>query len=77
MFCPIRDHLLCRELCGEIQAEDVDREQVAMIFVGEIEERKMSVYPSAWNADIEGIVEVLLELSEAILKGLLRRDIHP
>ncbi|UDD56951.1 hypothetical protein AFCA_004471 [Aspergillus flavus] len=35
----------------------------------------MAVYSSAWDTDIERIIEVLLKLGEATLKRFLRRNI--
>jgi hypothetical protein len=54
-------------LGSEIKTEYIDRKQITVVFVGELEKRQMPVYPSTRDTDVKGIVEILLELREAVL----------
>ena len=65
-LCAIGNHLFCRKLRGEKDAHDVCLEN---FFVrGEVvfEKSDMAVDTRAWNADVQCVVEVGAELSEAV-----------
>lgn len=37
----------------------------------------MAVDSGAWNADVEGIIEIVLEVGEAFFEGFWGRNINP
>lgn len=65
VLCAVGDHLLRGMLCGKVQSEYINSQQVVVFFVRKVQEGMVAIDPSAGHADVEFIAEVGLELAEA------------